>query len=90
MQVLSEVLLGLCGPSRKVGPKSSDVLPNDVKGAILLIEAGPEMLWMVVSGNGRKALKLLNRHRSLGAIELESQGTVRLPRDFPVSFKAEG
>ena len=56
VKVLGEVLLSLRGPSRKVGPQTSDALPNDVKGPIILRVAGPEILGVVVPSDGRKPL----------------------------------
>ena len=60
-----------------------------MEGAILLCEAGPEMLGVIVPGDGRKPLKLLNRNRRLSTVKLKSQGAVWLPRDFPICFQTK-
>ena len=55
-EVLGEVLFGLGSPSGKIGPKTSDALPNDVKGPIILRVAGPTILGVIVPSDRRETV----------------------------------
>ena len=56
MEVLIEVFLSLSGPSRQIRSQTSDALTQDVKGPIILVEAGPKMLGVIVASRRREPL----------------------------------
>ena len=58
LTVLSKVLLSLSGPARKVRAESRDGLAKNLERAIIFSKTGPELLRVVVPGDGRKALQL--------------------------------
>ena len=90
VQQLGGELLSLRSPACKVRTQSGDEVIHDVERAIVLGETGPQVWKLESATNGRKSLKLLNRLSRLCTIQLDFQGTMRVPGHFPESPEVNG